>query len=314
MADRKRICKIVGDYVVLTIASFIFAWAWEGFMIPNGMSAGGMMGLCTVIQYATGGLIQASYSYIVVNALLILVAVIAMGIGFGFRTIYCILVSTLAMKFLSSVEAMQCVAGQFFYVRETIVIPLIAGFLEALGLGLVMRYGGSTGGTDIVALMVNKYWPVNLSKIFLVTDVAVVLLILTLPDKSFADMIYGLLEIITFTAMIDMVVGGQKAYQLLVFSQKNDMIADYICYELDRGVTVINGKGWFTKKNHDILLLLIDQKQFLPLSRKIKEIDPSAFMSVAPTHNVYGEGFDEIKSGVVLKKKSDNDNEVPTEE
>ena len=95
---KKAVTKIIWEYLALTVAAFIFAFAWEGFMIPNGMSAGGMMGLCTVIQYATGGLIQASVSYIVINAALILVAVLFMGIGFGFKTIYCIAVSSLAMS------------------------------------------------------------------------------------------------------------------------------------------------------------------------------------------------------------------------
>ena len=97
MTDRRKLLSTVKDYLILTVASFLFAFAWEGFMIPNGMSAGGMMGLCTIVQYATGGFIQAQYSYIVINAVLIIVAVLAMGIGFGFKTIYCIVVSSLAM-------------------------------------------------------------------------------------------------------------------------------------------------------------------------------------------------------------------------
>lgn len=303
--------KTAGDYLILTVAAFLFAMAWECFMIPNDMSAGGMMGLCTVIQYATGGLIQASYSYIVINALLILIAVMAMGIGFGFRTIYAIVVSTIAMKLLSGWEFLHCVPGSFFYVRETLLVPVLGGFFEALGIGLTMRYGGSTGGTDIIALMINKYWPINLSKIFLLSDFAIVILILFLPDKSFADMIYGFVEIIAFTLMIDMVVGGRQSYQLMVFSERNAQIADYICKELDRGVTVIEGMGWFTKSKRDILLIILDKKQFLPLSRKIKEMDENAFLSVAPTQSVYGEGFAEIKAGPklsIFKKKAD---EIP---
>ena len=303
-----KIFRTLWDYTVLTVAAFIFAFAWEGFMIPNGMSAGGMMGLCTVIQFATGGLVQASYSYIVINALLILIAVLVMGIGFGFKTIYAIVMSTLAMKLLGGMEILHCVPGGLFYVRETLLIPIIAGALEAFGIGLILRFGGSTGGTDIIALMVNRYWPVNLSSVFFVTDIIVVALILLLPGKVFADMVYGFVEITAFTLMIDMVVGGTKSYQLLVFSEHNDMIADYICKELERGVTVISGMGWFTKAQRNVLLIMLDKKQFLPLSRKIKEMDPKAFMSVAPTYSVYGEGFSELKTGPklnLLKKKKE---------
>ena len=274
-------------------------------MIPNGMSAGGMMGLCTVIQYATGGAIQASVSYIVINAILILVAVLLMGIGFGFKTIYCIAMSTLAMELIASVPALHCVQGQFFYVRETLVIPVLAGVLEATGIGLILRYGGSTGGTDIVALMINKYWPVSLSRVFFYTDVAVICLILLLPEKTFADMIYGLIEIVVFTMFIDTIVGGRRSsYQLLVFSDKYEEIANHIINKMDRGVTVLRAQGWYTKKDKNVLLILINQKQFPALSKVIKDYDPKAFISVTNTHNVYGEGFDEIKTGIERKKKN----------
>lgn len=306
MGKEKKKWFIVNDFIVLTIACFIFAMAWEAFMIPNGMSAGGIMGLCTVIQYATGGVIQAQYSYFAINAVLIIVAVIAMGIGFGFKTIYCIVVSSLAMQVIASVPEIHSVAGQFFYVRETLLIPVIAGLLEAVGLGFVLRLGASTGGTDIIALMVNKYWPVSLSKVFLVSDIAIVCLLLLLPDKSFTDMVYGLVEIITFSALIDYFVGGNRSsFQLLVFSDHYADIADHITRNMNRGVTVLSAQGWYTGKEKNVLLILISRKQLPELTKVIKEVDPKAFMSVSSTNNVYGEGFDEIKTGLKLKNKSE---------
>lgn len=277
-------------------------------MIPNGMSAGGMMGLCTVIQYATAGMIPAQYSYFAVNALLIIVAVIAMGIGFGFKTIYCIVLSSVAMGIIDNCPALHSLPGEFFFVKETLLIPIIAGLLEAFGLGLVLRFGGSTGGTDIIALMVNKYWPVSLSKVFLCSDLAVVTLLLFLPDKSFADMVYGIVEIVAFSLVIDFVVGGNKSsYQLLVFSNKHVDIADHIIKNMDRGVTLLKAQGWYTKKDRDVLLILINKKQLPALTSVIKEIDPRAFISVSSASNVYGEGFDEIKSGFKRRKTETND-------
>ena len=309
--DGKKIRRGMADYLILTLACFIFAFAWEGFMIPNGMSAGGMMGLCTVIQYATGGVIQAQYSYFVINALLIIVAVIAMGIGFGFKTIYCIVMSSLAMQLLESWPALASVEGNFFYVPERVLIPIIAGVLEALGIGLVLRYGGSTGGTDIIALMVNRYWPVSLSKAFMVSDLLVVTLLLLLPDKHFSDMVYGIVEIVIFSLMIDFVVGGRKeSYQLLVFSSRYEAIADHIVENMDRGVTVLQATGWYTKAGKNVLLIIIGKKELPSLTKVIKEVDPKAFMSVSPTSNVYGEGFEEIKAGISKpgkKKQSANE-------
>lgn len=300
--------KLIKEYLILTLACFIFGLAWEGFMIPNGMSAGGMMGLCTVIQYATNGFIQAQYSYFVLNALLVIIAVVAMGIGFGFKTIYCIVMSSVAMGVLEKITVLHCIDGSFFFVQETVLIPIIAGVLEATGIGLVLRFGGSTGGTDIVALMVNKYWPISLSTAFLVSDLIVCSLLLFLPEKCFSDMCYGLAELVTFSLMIDMVVGGKKSsYQLLVFSEKYAEIADYIITRMDRGVTVLKAQGWYTKKDKNVLLIIINQKQFPSLSKAVKDIDPSAFMSVSQTNSVYGEGFEEIKAGVRIMKKKKNE-------
>jgi uncharacterized membrane-anchored protein YitT (DUF2179 family) len=306
--NKRKVLKEIWEYLALTFACFVFAISWECFMIPNGMSAGGMMGLCTVIQYATGGVIQAQYSYIAINVLLILIAVFAMGIGFGFKTIYCIAMSSLAMEIVSGMTVLHCIPGEFFFVRETLLIPIIAGVLEAVGIGLVIRYGGSTGGTDIIAIMINKYWPVSLSTAFFIMDFVVVALLLFLPGKVFADACYGLVEIVTFMMIIDMVVGGKKSsYQLVVFSNKYDQIADYIANVLERGVTVLYAQGWYTKQDKNVLLILINQKEFPVLSKAIKDIDPKAFMSVSPTHNVYGEGFEEIKSGIHIRKKKKTD-------
>lgn len=296
--DKKKSLKILVDFIVLTAACFVFALAWETFMIPNGMSAGGMMGLCTVIQYATGGAIPAQYSYFAVNALLIVVAVLMMGIGFGFKTIYCIIVSSLAMEIVAGVPALHSVPGEFFFVEETVLIPIIAGVLEAVGLGMVIRYGGSTGGTDIIAVMANKYWPISLSKVFLVSDLVIVCLLLFLPDKAFTDMVYGIVEIVTFSLIIDFVVGGKKSsYQLFVFSQKHKEIADHIINDLERGVTVLRAQGWYTKQDRNVLMILISQKELPALTKTIKEMDPKAFMSVSSANNVYGEGFEEFKTG-----------------
>lgn len=308
MSERFKL--VIKDYAVLTFACFVFAFAWEGFMIPNGMSAGGMMGLSTVIQYATNGVLPASYTYVAINAVLIVVAVAAMGIGFGFKTIYSILVSTVAMEILAKLDFLHCMPGSFFYVRETLMVPIIAGLLEAVGIGLVIKHGGSTGGTDIVALMVNKYWPVSLSRAFLITDLVIVALILFLPGKSFTDMIYGILEIIVFTVGLDNVVAGQKSsYQLLVFSEKYDRIADHIINDLDRGATILRAQGWYTKKDKNVLLILINKKELSSLTKEIKSIDPKAFLSVSPTHSVFGEGFEEIKAGLPKKQKNEKTDE-----
>lgn len=273
-------------------------------MIPNGMSAGGLMGLCTIVQYATGGLIEAQFSFVVVNAVLIIIAVMAMGIGFGFKTIYCIALTSVMMELVSNMGFMHCEPGGFFFIQERVLIPILAGVLEAVGVGLILKYGGSTGGTDILALMINKYWPVSLSKTFLISDLVICSLLLFLPEKNFSDMCYGLEMMVAFSLVIDIVVGGKRSsYQLLIFSDRFTDIADEISTKVGRGVTVIRSMGWYSKADKNVLLVLINQKELPAVTKLIKEIDNKAFMSISPTNDVYGEGFEEIKAGMTKKKK-----------
>lgn len=308
MKKRSKIGGILIDYLVMTIGVLFVTVAWECFMIPNGMSAGGLMGLCAVIEYATGGAIIASYSYAVINIALILIAIWAFGIGFGFRTLYCIGMQALALKLFTNLDFLQAVPGNFLYIHDRVMIPVIAGVLEAVGIGLTIRKGGSTGGTDIIALMVNKYWPVSLSRMFFITDFIIITSILFLPGKVFGDMVYGYIMMAAYAAVIDFVVVGDRgAVQLLVFSSHHKEIADYIINKMERGVTVLKAIGWYTKQEKDVLLLLMRRNEVPEVSKVIKTLDSKAFMTVNSVGGVYGEGFEEIKAGITGKKKKKDD-------
>ena len=306
---KNKILKTIWEYAILTFATFIYTVSWEAFMIPNGMSAGGLMGICTITEFATGGVIKASYSFFVVNAVLILLAVLIFGIGFGFKTIYCILMSSVFLWLVDDWSWLHSVPGNFLYVEDKTLVPIIAGIFESLGIGLAIRSGGSTGGTDIVALIINKYWPVALSGVFFVTDFAVVIAQLLLrpgfgsyvgDPKTFNDVMYGIIEIVTFAVTIDMfTVGGRNKMQLLIFSEKYQQIADHVCTTMERGVTVLKAQGWYTRKERNVLLVLLTRQELSGLSKMINAIDPKAFMSISNASEVYGEGFEKIKTGKV---------------
>lgn len=293
---------------MLTIGVMVYCAAWGFFMVPNGMSSGGLTGLCTVVQYATGGAVPLSYSYAAVNVILLLLAFFIMGGRFGFKTIYCIALVTLVFEITPLMTGLHSVEGRFMYVPERFMIPLIAGILEGLGLGIIFRNGGSTGGSDILALVVNKYWPVSPGKFFLATDFFIVLSLLLLPDKTFSDLIYGFIMIIASSLVLDSVlVGGRGSVQLIVFSEHYKEIADYIVSERGRGVTVIECMGWFTKQNRNALLLLMQQKEVGQVTRRIHEIDRNALISVSNANNIYGEGFEEMKTGISKKSSTSNE-------
>ena len=304
---QKSFWTIAKEWALVTLGILIYVTGWALFLMPNNLVGGGVSGISSMIQYATGGAIQMGYSYFVLNAILIILAMVVIGMGFGAKTIYAIILASVGLRFLPDLiptEIIQTLALQ----NGKLMSTLCGGLMAGIGIGMSISNGGSTGGTDIIALMVNKYWPVSLSTVFLLSDVVICALLLLLPEKNFSDMCYGLVEVVIFSIVIDIVVGGKRSsYQLMVFSEKFDSIADHIIHNMDRGVTVLKAQGWYTKSDKNVLLILINQRQLSDLSRVIKEIDPRAFMSISPTHNVYGEGFEEIKTGVPIKKKKKND-------
>ena len=300
----EKLRTLIGDYLLMTLGVILYCASWECFMIQNGMSSGGLTGLCTVIQYATGGRLEVSFLYAVANVFLLLIAFLVMGARFGFKTIYCIALASVIFKLFSLFPQAHSLEGHFLYVPERILIPAIAGLLEGVGLGIIFRNGGSTGGSDILALMVNKFWPVSPGRFFLVTDCVIVLSMLLLPDKAFSDLVYGFIMILISAPVVDAVlIGGRSAVQMMVFSEKYEEIADYIIKEMNRGVTAIQAVGWYTKQEKRVLLIVMRQKEVHQVTRTIKDLDGTAFISVSPANNVYGEGFEQIKSGIQLNKK-----------
>lgn len=292
--------SVLWDYVVMTLGCVIFCLAWDGFMIPQGIASGGVMGLCTIFQFATG--VPVSYTYILLNAVLLAIGFWVMGTGFGFKTIYCIAVTTILFQIAPGIDIIRSVPGNPLYISEKILIPVIGGLLEAIGLLMIFRRGGSTGGTDIVALIFNKYWPISPGKVFMIVDCFIIASILLVPGKTLQDMVYGYIAMIAFSLFLDFLMLGEKASaQVLVFSKKYEEIADEISHKLNRGVTALNAVGWYSKSDSKVLLIVVKRTQLQPLTKAIKNIDPKAFVSVSSASGVYGEGFEEMKTGIDKK-------------
>lgn len=303
--DRKVIRNVVWDYIVITVGALLYVVAWTSFLIPNGIASGGLTGACTIIEMATRGLIPVGWSFPALNALLIIIATLILGKGFGFRTIYAILVSTLLFDVMPKVDVLLSLPGHLLYLDEKILVPVIGGIVEAIGIGLILSRGGSTGGTDIFAMIINKFWPVSPGQVYLYFDLFIIASVLLIPGKTFQDMMYGYLAMISFSLVVDYVLLGRKSsVQVLIFSEKFTDIADFIIHEMDRGVTAINAVGWYTQSEKKVLLVLARKSQLHEITKAVKGVDPKAFMSVSPASDVYGEGFEEIKTGIDRKKKA----------
>ena len=270
---------------------------WTSFLIPNGIASGGLTGLCTILQFGTG--IPIGWSFPILNTLLLIVGVIFLGKAFGFKTIYVIALSSVLFEILPHFPVLEVTD-----IPDKIMVALIGGAMESIGIGLTILRGGSTGGTDIIAMVVNKYWPVSPGRVYLITDLFIISLMLLVPDKGIVDMIYGFVVMIVFSFGVDYVLLGNKSsVQILVFSPKYQEIADHIINNVHRGVTALQSVGWYSQAESKVLLIISRKHQMNEVINEIMKIDKKAFISVSSANSVYGEGFEEIKTGLKLKKE-----------
>jgi len=301
----EKVLKTIWDYLLISFGALLFVMGWTSFLLPNGIIDGGLTGVCALLAMVTG--VPVDIWNFGLNAILLVVAWMVLGRSFGIKTIYTIVLTSLLFRLLGgdNLMCLKAVAGQPLALGEKVLVPIIGGGLEALGLGLILLRGGSTGGTDILALIINKFWPVSLGRFYLVSDFIVIGLLMLIPGHCFADVIYGYICMGVFALALDMVMmGKESAVQVLIFSNHEAQIGGYINQQMGRGVTALKAIGWYTQEDRRVLMVMLRKTELPELVRAVKEIDPKAFVTVMPANNVYGEGFDEMKTGIPkLKNK-----------
>lgn len=277
------------DFIFIILGSFSYALAWQGFFIPNQLTTGAVTGLASIIYYAFGTP-PVDVTYAVANVILLIFALKILGLKFCIRTIFGVFFCWLFLHILPLWIPNGLVQG------DTFMASVIGGILCGVGLGVVFTSNGSTGGTDIIAAMVNKYHNVSFGKMLLYIDI----IIISSSYLVFHDVqrvIYGYIIMFITTTVCDMIINGIRAsVQLLIFSDKWEDIAESISNELQRGVTVLDGMGWYTKKPKKVLVVVAKRTQITQIERLIKNIDNNAFISQSAVSAVYGQGFDKIKS------------------
>ncbi len=290
-----QILKTVKSYMLMTIGLFIFVFSWTAFLIPHEIAGGGVSGLASVINYATG--FDVSYSYLIINAVLLGIGFLVLGKAFGFKTIYCIAVAALMFEFLPLIPWVSDI-------EDKLINSLIGGTMSGIGIGIIFLQGGSTGGTDIVALIIAKYREMSPGRVFIICDLVIIGSVYFVPGKSLEDVIYGYIEMVSFSYVIDMILTGNKqSLQVFIFSSKYAEIADRVSSEMGRGVTALSSMGWYSQSESKMLVVILRKSQLADISAIVKEIDNNAFISVSAVMSVYGQGFDQIKSGKLLWNK-----------
>lgn len=292
-----KILTVLWDYFLMAVGSLIFCMAWTSFLIPNGLASGGLTGLCTIIQFGTG--IPVGWTYPAINTILLVLGFMTLGKAFGIKTIYVIALTSIMFEVLPKFPQFEVM------MEEKFLVALVGAAMESVGLGLVLLRGGSSGGTDIVAMMVNKYWPVSPGRVYLFTDIFIIASMLFVPGKGLVDMIYAYVVMIGFSFGVDFVLLGNKSsVQILVFSSKYEEIANHIIYNVHRGVTALQSVGWYSQKESKVLLIVARKYQMNEVVNEIKSIDKKAFISVSTAMSVFGEGFEEVKVGFRKKNQA----------
>ena len=282
---------------MMTIGLVIFAFGWIAFLIPQGIAGGGVIGVASITYYATG--IPVSYTFLSINVVLLVIGFLILGNKFGVKTIFGIFMSTMLFQFLPQLIEWRTEIG------DNLLNAIIGGTLSGVGIGMVFMQGGSTGGTDIVALIMSKFHNTSPGRVFLYCDLVIIGSIYFLPDKTLENVIYGYVEMVSFSYVIDLIISGNKqSVQIMVFSKHYEAIADRITKDLKRGVTALDSVGWWTKTESKVLVILVRKTETNMFYKIIKEVDPKAFISVANVMGVFGEGFEEIKTGKPTWKKS----------
>lgn len=286
---RKKLLGEIVSYVIMTFGVALYCFSWTAFLIPEGIAGGGVTGLATVLFYAFG--IPVQWMYLAINVVLLVAGTLILGKGFGFKTIYCILLATVLFKVLPMIPWTTTIS-------EKLLNALLGGTIAGVGIALIFMNGGSAGGTDIIALVINKYREVSPGRVFLLCDLIIIGSVIFIPGKTLEDVIYGYIQMVSFSYILDMILTGNKqSVLILIFSSRYPEIADKINAG-HRGVTALSSTGWYSQKDGKVLVVVVRKSNLQDITRIVKETDPSAFISVAQTMSVYGKGFDTIKAGV----------------
>ncbi|MGQ8336449.1 YitT family protein [Sunxiuqinia sp. A32] len=285
--ERKlKLKTLFTDYLITTFGMTLYVLSWTIFLIPAEITGGGISGLSAVIFYSSK--IPIAISYFIINVFLVLIAIKILGASFGIKTIYSMGVATLLFWLTPNLITEPLI-------DDTFLSAVLGAMMGGIGIGLVFTRGGSTGGTDIIAMIINKYRNISPGRVIMYCDV-IIIASSYFVFQSPAKLVYGYVTMWVISYTIDAFLNGANASaQIFIFSKKFDEIADYINKNAGRGVTVFDGTGWFTKEKVKIVMTVVRKRESSLIFRKLKEIDPEAFISMGSVMGVYGQGFDKIK-------------------
>ena len=312
-ATSKSRTRVVFEYMAIIFGIFPMALMVNWVLLPHAFVGGGLTGICSVIYYVTGGLFPSLFpeyggaipvwlTTFVFNSILLLIAGMTVGWRFTIRTMVGVGAITVWYRIIPILPEP--------IIADPWLGAIIGGFVFGLSLGIVLAANGSSGGTDIVAMIVNHYRDISLGNIMLACDIVIIAsaFFLPLPESMLREggdplvlhikrVLYGVCMTISYTAAVDWLMARlHRSVHFLIYSSKYEQIATAINTSVNRGVTVLDGTGWYSKKPVKVISVLVRKPESSHVLSIVHEIDPDALLSIADVGGVFGSGFDKIKT------------------
>lgn len=284
----------IKEYFLMTVGMFLYAFGWIGCILPADGMGGGAAGLslvlCMFVEHLFGWQVSIGTMVFMINALLLLVAGFIVGWKFGIKTVFSIIMISVAMNFWESVLPPE----GLFSGMENILQVILGGILAGSGVAICFMQGGSTGGVDIVAMIINKYRTVRYGNIVMCSDFIIIGSSL-LVGKTLTTVVYGYILTAVFGYTVDMIMSGnQQSNQIFIMSRKYDEITKAILEVAHRGVTLLDGMGGYTREEMKVVVVVCRKRETDKVLKLVRSIDPAAFMSIGSVAGVYGQGFQAI--------------------
>lgn len=282
------------EYIVMTIGMCLYSFGWIGCVLPAKSTSGAASGLAIVIstalQNSLGWDIKIGTIVLFINVVLLIIAGFVLGWNFGLKTIYCIIVLSMSMNCWQYILP----EGNFLGI-DRFLSMIVGGVITGVGVAMALMQGGSAGGTDIVAMIINKFRSISYGRIIFIIDLLIIASSLTVGFTIDAA-IYGYIMTLVFGYTADMVLAGNKqSSQVFIISPKYEEITHALNMELGRGVTLLDSEGGYTHNRSKMVMVVCNNRETPTILKFVKEIDPNAFMTVGSVMGVYGRGFQPIK-------------------
>lgn len=290
IVEKRAFMIMMKDYLFIFFGVMLYSIGFNAFILPEKFVMGGVSGIASILFYAFGW--TPGVSIWLINAGLLAVAFSALTRQFTIRTVIGVTMLSSLITFFLWVFAMFPVITPG---EDRFMHLVIGAMLGGAGLGLVFSHNGSTGGTDIVVALINKHSTMSIGRALQLVDIAVICTSYFL-FHSFEVIVYGVVYTLIASTMLDYVVNGSRqTVQFMIISKRYDVIADTINRDMHRGVTILNGEGWYSKKPVEVVMVLARKYESQYVFNIIKAIDPNAMVSQTFCQGVFGEGFDKIK-------------------